>query len=92
MPESKVYDLILSKGFYRELKKLSDVDKETVMEKLLILKENPSHPSFCTHKMWGKIRNFESYINMDIRIIWKFVDDNAILLIDVGHHDVLKKY
>ena len=92
MSKSKKYSIILSKGFYKELKKLSDANKEMVLEKLLMLEENPSHPSFCTHKMRGKKRYFESYVNMDIRIVWQFEDANTILLTDVGHHDVLKKY
>lgn len=32
---------------------------------------------------------------MDIRLIWRFDDeseDKIILMLDVGHHDVLKKH
>ena len=88
----KKYITIPSKGFEKEIGKLTDVERALVFAKVAILEENPSHPSLCTHKMRGKIRNFESYINKDIRIVWKFGDNNTILLIDVGHHNVLRKY
>gem|GEM_PF-3086733 len=31
-------------------------------------------------------------MNMDIRVIWKYGTNKTIVLIDVGHHDILKKY
>ena len=89
---NKKYITIPTKGFEKEIGKLTDVEKALVFVKVAILEENPSHPSLCTHKMRGKKRYFESYVNMDIRIVWQFGDGNTILLTDVGHHDVLKKY
>ena len=29
---------------------------------------------------------------MDIRIIWYYEGEKLIILVDVGHHDILKKY
>ncbi len=29
---------------------------------------------------------------MDIRIIWYYESDKLIILIDVGHHDILDQY
>lgn len=29
---------------------------------------------------------------MDIRIIWYFECDKLIILLDIGHHDILKKF
>ena len=86
------YTVIPLDNFKNSMTKLSDVHEAMVWNKLSTFRKNPFHPSFCTHKMWGKIRNFESYINKDIRIVWKFGDNNTILLIDVGHHNVLRKY
>jgi mRNA-degrading endonuclease RelE of RelBE toxin-antitoxin system len=90
--DDEKYTIIPLDSFKNKMTKLSDVHEAMVWNKLSAFRKNPFHPSFSTHKMRGKKRNFESYINMDIRIIWKFGDDNTVLLIDVGHHDVLKKY
>ena len=29
---------------------------------------------------------------MDIRIIWYYEADKMIILVDVGHHDILKQF
>jgi mRNA-degrading endonuclease YafQ of YafQ-DinJ toxin-antitoxin module len=63
------------------------------MKTVSILERDPFYPSLRTKKMKGCDDNFESSVNMDIRILWEFDDDekNVIVALDVGHHDVLKK-
>jgi mRNA-degrading endonuclease YafQ of YafQ-DinJ toxin-antitoxin module len=63
-----------------------------VLKKLDILKKDPFYPSLRTKRMRGGSSNYESSVNMDIRLIWEFEDDKIILMLDVGHHDVLSKY
>ena len=92
MENNKKYQVVPSKEFYKELRNLSDVDKKRVVDKLLIFEDNPFHPSFRTKKTNGNSGYYESSINMDIRILWYFEEDRIIILTDVGHHDVLKKY
>lgn len=29
---------------------------------------------------------------MDIRMIWFYENDELIILLDIGHHDILKKF
>jgi len=86
------YTAIPTKGFDREIAKLSDVEKALVYVKIEIMETDPFYPSLRTHKMKGKSGLFESSVNMDIRILWEFEGDRIILLADVGHHDVLRKY
>ena len=31
-------------------------------------------------------------VNMDIRIIFEFDSETIIILVDIGHHDILKKF
>jgi mRNA-degrading endonuclease YafQ of YafQ-DinJ toxin-antitoxin module len=92
MGNEKKYQPVFLKGFIDEFEGLSDIHKELVTNKVALIMDNPFYPSLWTHKMRGKKRYFESYANRDIRIIWQFGDNNTILLTDVGHHDVLKKY
>jgi len=89
------YTIFPTKTFGKELLKLSTVDQALVLKKLLMLADNPFYPSLRTKKLQGNTENYESSVNMDIRLIWRFDDENEdkiILMLDVGHHDVLNKY
>ena len=84
-----VYRFEKTKSFEKNLKKLSVKEQKAVADKLKKMAENPYHPSLRTKKIQGLIDIFECSVNMDIRIIWKYKDDRLILLIEIGHHDIL---
>jgi len=54
--------------------------------------KKPLHPSLRTKRIQGTEDLFEFSVNMDIRVIWFYVGESLVALVDVGHHDVLKKY
>jgi mRNA interferase RelE/StbE len=87
------YTVFRTKTFINEFDKLSNVDQKRVMKTLSVMGENPFYPSLRTKKMEGGSDRYESSVNMDIRILWRFDDDNSsiIVALDVGHHDVLRK-
>jgi mRNA-degrading endonuclease YafQ of YafQ-DinJ toxin-antitoxin module len=62
------------------------------MEKVSLLAEHPFYPSLRSKKLKGRFGHFESSVNMDIRIVWRYENRKIIILLDVGHHDILKKY
>lgn len=78
--------------FQKHFKDLTDTEKKQLKTKLTLLSENPLHPSLRTKRIQGTDDLFECSVNMDIRIIWYYEGDTMIILVDVGHHDVLKKY
>jgi len=85
--------VILSEDFFCALGKLSTEHQKIVLKKLQILRFNPFYPSLRTKKLRGdQDERFESSVNMDIRLIWRFDGDRIILVLDVGHHDVLRRY
>ena len=89
------YTVLLTKVFFHELEKLSAKNQKMVMKKVEMLRNNPFYPSLRTKKVLGigtRDERYESSVNMDIRIIWRFDGGKIILVLDVGHHDVLKKY
>jgi mRNA interferase RelE/StbE len=86
------YILRFSETFLDELDNLSDKDRGIVLKKMEILRNNPKHPSLRTKKLEGHHELFESSVNMDIRLIWRYENNTIILMLDVGHHDMLKKY
>ena len=84
-----MYKLEYTKAFEKSLKKLSGSEQRAVAGKLRILTENPFHPSLRTKKVQRIKDVFECSVNTDIRILWAYKDDRIILLINIGHHDIL---
>ena len=78
--------------FQKHYKTLTDIEKKQLQNKLRLLAENPMHPSLRTKRIQGTTDLFECSVNMDIRIIWYYEGNTMIILVDVGHHDILKQY
>ena len=83
------YKITYTKSFKKHYKKLSDIEKKQTKKKLSFFIANPTHPSLRTKKIQGSNGLWESSVNMDIRIIWYYEDNEMIILLDIGHHDIL---
>lgn len=81
-----------TKRFQKHFKGLSAQEKKQLQNKLQLLAENPMHPSLRTKCIQGTRDLFECSVNMDIRIIWYYEGDKMIILVDVGHHDILNQF
>jgi len=84
-----MYSIEPTKAFAKSLKKLSQNEQRAIARKLVILARNPFHPSLRTKKVQSLSEVFECSVNMDIRILWTYKNGKIILLLDVGHHDIL---
>jgi mRNA-degrading endonuclease YafQ of YafQ-DinJ toxin-antitoxin module len=87
-----VYKLTYTPRFKKAFVALTPVEKLQFQKKMEIFVENILHPSLRTKKIQGQKDLYESSINMDIRVIWYFENEELIILVDIGHHDILKKY
>jgi len=87
-----VYQFTFSKAFKKHYKKLNVNEKKQLTSKLHLLSADPSHPSLRTKRIQGTDNLFECSVNMDIRIIWYYEGDRMIILVDVGHHDILRQF
>lgn len=85
------YKFTFMPRFQKHFKRLSTQEKNRLKTKLELLAQNPSHPSLRTKRIQGTDL-FECSVNMDIRIIWYYEGDKMIILLDVGHHDILKHF
>lgn len=85
------YKFTFMPRFQKHFKRLSTQEKNQLKTKLELLAQNPSHPSLRTKRIQGT-GLFECSVNMDIRIIWYYEGDKMIILLDVGHHDILKHF
>ena len=81
-----------SDRFQKHYKKLTKQERDQFKEKLKLFVSNPYHPSLRTKHIQGSDNLFEFSVNMDIRVIWHYDGDNLVVLVDIGHHNVLDKY
>ena len=86
------FEFTFTARFQKNFKKLTEQEKKQLKKKLILLTENTSHPSLRTKRIQGTSDLFECSVNMDIRIIWYYEGDKMIILLDVGHHDILKQF
>lgn len=83
---------VFSKKFQKHFKSLNEQEKKQLRNKLELLSVNPLHPSLRTKRIQGTVNLFECSVNMDVRIIWFYEGEQIIVLLDVGHHDILASY
>lgn len=86
------FRFVFTKAFEKHFKKFNKQEKTQLHDKLQLLSENPLHPSLRVKRIQGSNGLFECSVNMDIRIIWHYQGNEIIVLIDVGHHDILNKF
>lgn len=87
-----MYQLTYTDRFQKHFKKLTEIEKQQLKRKLELLVENPLHPSLRTKRIQGTSDLFECSVNMSIRIVWFYEGKEMIILLDVGHHDILKNF
>lgn len=84
-------EIIWDDAFIRILKKWQRKHprlKNKFRQQLTQFSNNPHHPSLKTHSLSGQLKNcWAVSITFKYRLVFKFVDDNKVLLIDIGTHD-----
>jgi len=87
-----LYKITYTERFRKKYSKLEEKEKQQLKNKIKLLAQNPIHPSLRTKRIKGINALFETSINMDVRIIWYYEQERIILLVDLGHHDILRQY
>ena len=84
-------EIIWDEPFLRILKKWRKKHPnlgERFQQKIELFIQDPFDPSLRTHALSGNLAGCWSFsINYDYRLIFKFIDENRVLLIDLGSHD-----
>ena len=73
----------------KNLKRLMAKEQKIAAKTLMLMMENPFHPSLRTKKVKGFQDLFECSVNMNIRILWRYDGEDIILILDIGHHSVV---
>jgi addiction module RelE/StbE family toxin len=86
-----MYNLHWDEPFIRKAKKLmkNNPNFEIIFKKRIELLElDPFHPTLKTHKLQGKLKKYYSCsIDYYFRLIFDFLDNENIQLLDIGSHD-----
>ncbi|MFB2974155.1 type II toxin-antitoxin system YafQ family toxin [Aerosakkonema sp. BLCC-F183] len=84
-------EIIWDEAFLRILKKWRKKHPELVerfQEKLSLFIKEPFHPSLKTHTLSGNLEGYWALsITYEHRLVFKFISDSKVLLIDLGTHD-----
>ncbi len=86
-----MYKITYTERFKKSFKRLNKQEQIQFQNKMELFINNVLHPSLRTKKIKDIDNFYESSINMDIRIIWYFENEELIILVDIGHHDIFKK-
>ena len=82
------YKITFTKRFVKNMKRLSAAERT----QLKLLMQDPLYPSLRTKRIQGTTDLFKFSVNMDVRVIWQYDGDTIILLLDIGHHDILNQF
>ncbi len=78
------------KNFEKKYKRLPVKLKQKVKERNKIFSQDPFEPILNNHALQGKYYGYRSInVTGDIRIIYKFLDKNTALFVDVDSHSNL---
>lgn len=79
--------------FFRHCKKLPNILKEEIKEKIELFSQNPKHPFLKTHKLKGHLKGCLSFsVNYQYRVIFYYKTKNVAVLLGVGTHDLYNDF
>lgn len=84
-------EFIWDSNFKRTYKKKIASDdriKAKFKEAINLFSDNPFDPKLKTHKLSGMLKNCWAFsVDYNKRVVFKFLEDNKVLLIDIGSHE-----
>lgn len=87
----KDYVVQFTPTFSKKYTNLPSNIKEKARKKEPIFRQDPFSPSLKTHKLTGKLSAYWSFsIDYQYRIIFRFIENDTILFVDVGTHSIYK--
>ena len=86
------YKITFYQAVRQEHETLSAAERTQLKKKLELLMQDPLYPSLRTKRIQGTTDLFKFSVNMDVRVIWQYDGDTIILLLDIGHHDILNQF
>lgn len=93
--EFNVRHVLYDSGFEKKLRKyikfLGTRERKKLQISVEVFKNNVFDPRLDAHKLTGRMKDRWSFsINYSDRIVFRFVDHESVLFMDVGDHDIYK--
>lgn len=83
--------IVWDQGFrkiYRKKVRNDTLLKQRFWKAMELFSKNPFHPKLRTHKLSGKLEGLWAFmVTYDCRVVFKFLDGDEVLLVDVGGHE-----
>jgi addiction module RelE/StbE family toxin len=87
----EIKNIYYSSHFKKSLRKYASY-KGRIIKKIKKFLKNPFDSSLKTHKLSGSLSSYWSFsIDYNLRIIFEFINDKSVGLIDIGTHEIYKK-
>ncbi|GIV28879.1 MAG: hypothetical protein KatS3mg027_2693 [Bacteroidia bacterium] len=87
----QVKNIFIHPNFDKSYRKLPKEVKEKAKLKEKIFRKDPFDPRLKTHKLFGKEKEcWAFWIDYRYRIKFIFLDDNEVLFLDIGTHEIYK--
>lgn len=84
--------IVFSELFLKAAKKLPRETQNKLAKRLELLSRNPFHVTIHTKRLVGELAGLYAFrITRDWRVIFNFVDEQTVKLIDVGHRKDIYK-
>lgn len=81
------WDSGFKKAYRKKLKNNNEIKKKFA-KSIKLFSEDPFHKQLRTHKLTGKLQGLWAFsVDYDIRIVFSFLKEDEVLLIDLGGHD-----
>jgi len=78
--------------FEKQYRKLPKRIKEKTEKQEKLFRNNPFHPSLHTEKLTPRFKQIWSFrIDKSYRVIFKFLEKDTVLFLNVGPHDYIYK-
>jgi addiction module RelE/StbE family toxin len=75
------------RAYRKRVKGIPDLEQKFARA-LTQLADNPFEPRLRTHKLTGELSELWSFtVAYDCRVVFRFVDDKHLVLLDIGTHD-----
>lgn len=76
------------KDFKKDFRRLTKNIQERFGERFVIFLENPTNPILRDHSLAGVLEGKRAFsVGGDVRVIYRFLDKNTILLLRIGTHN-----
>jgi proteic killer suppression protein len=82
-----VWDEAFKRSYKKRIQKDENL-RRRFWERMGLFLESPFSSQLRTHKLSGKLEGLWAFsVNRDCRVVFEFIGEDSVLLVDVGGHD-----